>query len=76
MGATDVLEKAQPLILVDCNFCTIKQLLILKLMDDREVVEVEVETSEHRSQSTSPKIYSRSRPTNSGGLIWPGLSFD
>ena len=71
-----MLEEAQPLILVDRNFCTIKQLPILKLMDDREVVEVEVQTPEHRSQSTSPEIYTRSRPTNSGSLIWPGLSLD
>ena len=36
---TDVLRKAQPLIRVDHTFCMIKQLPILKLMDDREVVE-------------------------------------
>ena len=59
---TGVLKKAQLLIWVDRIFCTIKQLKILKLMDDRKVVEqyVEVlldqethaEIQEHRSPNT------------------------
>ena len=59
---TGVLKKAQ----LDRTFCTIKQLPILKLMDDRKVVEwcsevlldqkTHAETPEHQPPSTSPQI--------------------
>ena len=60
-----------------------------RLMDDREMIEQDVEvlldqethaeTPEHRSSSTTcvvQRFYTRSLPMNSGGLIWLGLDFD
>ena len=59
-----MLKKVQPLISVYRTFCTIKQLPILKLMDDRKMVEqytevlvdqeTHAETPKHLSPSTSP----------------------
>ena len=80
MELTSVLKKAQPLIWVNGTFFSIKQLPILKLMDDKEVVEQYVEVLlDQRTHAETPehlslRFYtgSRPRPINSEGR---GLSF-